>query len=586
MACISYFKLQKNKFFYFILGLFIFSGNLFSLFSIDKEKQAKIEWPLEMKVPISGSFAEFRNSHMHMGCDFKTFGINGFPVLSIFDSTIKTISYSEAGYGLSILLYSPSLGLTARYAHLNDLKGDVEGLEELKRSLLLMGSVDGFSVNLKPDLFFVKAKTKLARTGETGSGVSHLHLEIKDQSGYINPLILPNYSQNDITPPTLQKLFIDSDKSSTMTFTPVKISEGKYKLEKDGDIPLNGKVRFKLGGFDLMTSRNPNNVHGLRLVINGRVTYSKILDRMTFEEASNRDILYDVNKSSLSPAVYVYNFFNQPKNSYSIDLNSLADKTKINVELILSDVSGNESSLLLPIIVDKNLKLNSSNPKNNKVFFSEDKKVSLDTTRAIVTGDGFFQIRKLAALDEDLKYNGFTPSGDIYEIEANNVIWKGNMNGTYEGNFPDKSDSLYIYDRNLKRWIPLKTNKSGNKATFQTNRVGILTMMRDKSPPTINYPYLIHRDFNLPDLKDKNMIEVFYSISDRGSGVSTRTVLLEGMNYPYEYDRDREYIKLEIPKSLKKLKSHVVVQIKLQDWAGNNSDWFADVIKLDQEKKD
>lgn len=302
---------------------------------------------------------------------------------------------------------------------------------------------------------------------------------------------------------------------------------------------------------------------------------------MSFKEAANREILYDINKSSLSPAVYVYNFFDQPAQSYSLDLNQLPDKTKLKVELILADAAGNESTLSIPILVDKNLKLNAENTKKAKVFYSADKKVSLDISRTAVSIEGYFTIKKLPALDEDLKHTGFQPLGDIYEIEANNILWKGNMTGSYEGNFPDKTDSLYIYDRNLKRWIGLKTTKSAGKASFVTNRVGILAMMQDKSPPNINYPYLINRDFTLPDLKDQSMIEVFYSISDRGSGIASRTVLLEGLNYPYTYDRDREYIKLEIPKILKKQKPYVIVQIKLQDWAGNSSGWFTDIVKLD-----
>jgi murein DD-endopeptidase MepM/ murein hydrolase activator NlpD len=105
------------------------------LLGIESEISKKVNWPLEMRLPISGSFAEYRNSHLHMGCDFKTYGINGFPVLSVFDGFVSNMSYSEFGYGLSIILSSPSLNLNARYAHLNDLNGDATGLEELNHSL-------------------------------------------------------------------------------------------------------------------------------------------------------------------------------------------------------------------------------------------------------------------------------------------------------------------------------------------------------------------------------------------------------------------------------------------------------------------
>lgn len=44
-------------------------------------------------------------------------------------------------------------------------------------------------------------------------------------------------------------------------------------------------------------------------------------------------------------------------------------------------------------------------------------------------------------------------------------------------------------------------------------------------------------------------------MTDKGAGVSNRIeVLLEGSPYPYVFDRDRNFIKLEIAKSLKAIK--------------------------------
>ena len=132
-----------------IVVLFFYIGIVPFLSAIEPDAKKKVFWPLDMKLPISGSFAEYRNSHLHMGCDFKTYGINGFPVLSVFDGYVSNMSYSENGYGLSIILTSPSLNLNARYAHLNDLYGNVDGLEELKQSLRLLGSTSGFSVKFQ-----------------------------------------------------------------------------------------------------------------------------------------------------------------------------------------------------------------------------------------------------------------------------------------------------------------------------------------------------------------------------------------------------------------------------------------------------
>ena len=105
--------------------------------------------------------------------------------------------------------------------------------------------------------------------------------------------------------------------------------------------------------------------------------------------------------------------------------------------------------------------------------------------------------------------------------------------------------------------------------------------MRDKSPPTISYPYLIYRHYNLPEIQDATMLERFYYVADRGSGISNKiNVLLEGISYPYTFDRDRNFIKLEIPKSLKSVKNPLLIQLKVQDNAGNQSNWFTDVVSF------
>jgi hypothetical protein len=550
-----------------------------SLWSIDREKQSQIFWPLKEKHPISGSFAEFRNSHMHMGCDFKTFGINGFPVLGVFDGSVTTLSYSEYGYGLSVILTARRLGVNARYAHLNDLTGEVTGLETFKHALRLMGNKEGFVLKIRPELFPIQAGSQLARSGETGSGVSHLHLEIMDSTGYINPLMLPQYQIKDITPPTMQTLYIDSDKFPVLSFQLKEIAHGKYQIDSTETLKLSGRLRFKVGGYDFMTSRNRNNVYSLRLRINDKTEYQKTLDRMSYKEAGNRDILYDVNKSSLSPPVYVYNFFDAVKDKFSIDLKDFPDSSLVNISLSMLDASGNESILQIPIQVQSQI---ASPPnKHGNIFKSNDGVVQLDFSKAKVIGTGYVSIDKLNEVPGKFKSPEFFAVSEAYEVKANNYSWKGSAKGIFRVGFPEKENSLYLFDTSSGRWIGLGPSKQGNQFSFSLSRMGILVVMKDLSKPVINFPYLVNRDYNLPELKDSRMIERFYAIYDKGSGIAKMTVLFEGSPYPFEYDRDRGFIKLEVPKSFSKYKKNFFIQIELMDKAGNQSDWFTDILTLD-----
>lgn len=548
------------------------------MFAIDKSNQSKIIWPLEEKFPISGSFAEFRNSHMHMGLDFKSFGINGFAVKSVFDGTVTFMSYSEFGYGLSILINSPSMGVTARYAHLNDLTGDVAGLEELKHALRLLGNKQGFAVKLRPQLFPVYNGKRLARLGETGTGVSHLHLEIMDKEGYINPLMLPNYDISDKTPPTFHSVFIDVENSPSLDFLAKEISLGQYALEYKDELSISGKIKIKAGGYDYMISKNRNNIYSLRIRVNDRTFYQKTLDRMSYKEAANREILYDVNKSSLNPPIYVYNFFDSINNKPSVNLNEFPENSKLNIELIFSDASSNESVLKFPIIVKKQTTI----PKINKqsLFVSNDNVLKLDFSNAKIIGNGYVSIEKLTQIPEQFQSKDFYPVSGLYEVKANDFSFKGEANGNFAFSSLGQSESLYLYDTLQKRWINLNPKKQTTQMSFTLNRMGILAVMKDESPPVISFPYLTYRDYKLPELKDHRMVERFYAIYDKGSGIAKMNVLLEGSPYPFEYDRDRGYIRLEIPKSFSKFKKIFFIQVQLIDKAGNISPEFVDIVKL------
>lgn len=574
------FRITNKKNIFFQWEIFIFILNLFPgiLLPIDKANQSKIIWPLEDKFPISGSFAEFRNSHMHMGLDFKSFGINGFPVKSVFDGTITFMSYSDFGYGLTILVNSPSLGITARYAHLNDLSGEIVGLEEFKHALRLLGNKEGFSIKLRPQLFPIYTGIKIARLGESGTGVSHLHLELMDKDGYINPLMLPNYDIPDKTPPVFHSVFIDIENAPSLDFLAKEISFGQYALESKEELALNGKIKIKAGGYDYMISKNRNNIYSLRLRVNDRTFYQKTLDRMSYREAANRDILYDVNKSSLNPPVYVYNFFDFLANKPSVNLNEFPENSKVNIELILSDASTNESILKFPIIIKKQ----NTTPKTNRqvLFTSEDNAVKLDFSNSKIIGNGYVSIEKLSEIPEQFRSVDFYPISDLYEVKANDFSFKGEAKGVFVFNSSSKNESLYLYDTLQKRWINLNPKKQITQMSFTLNRMGILAVMKDESPPTISFPYLTYREYNLPELKDSRMIERFYAIYDKGSGIEKMNVLLEGNPYPFEYDKDRSFIRLEIPKSFSKFKKIFFIQVWLVDKAGNVSPQFIDIVKL------
>jgi len=61
-----------------------------------------VGFPLPYYSPVTGTFAEIRNHNLHLGSDFKSYGLNGHSILATFDGYVDEINFSKIGYGLSL----------------------------------------------------------------------------------------------------------------------------------------------------------------------------------------------------------------------------------------------------------------------------------------------------------------------------------------------------------------------------------------------------------------------------------------------------------------------------------------------------
>ena len=92
-------------------------ANLFTLFFIvfiSAKSQSKYDFPVELPVYLSGSFAELRPNHFHSGIDIKTRGKTGYKIYSLEESsslrtvfrgrknTIRSVRSSNEPTGLNI----------------------------------------------------------------------------------------------------------------------------------------------------------------------------------------------------------------------------------------------------------------------------------------------------------------------------------------------------------------------------------------------------------------------------------------------------------------------------------------------------
>ncbi|TGL21881.1 M23 family metallopeptidase [Leptospira yanagawae] len=594
--------MQLAKFFFSILSLLFFVSHLSTDSRIPEIPHSEVGFPLPYFSPVSGTFAEIRNHNLHLGSDFKSYGLNGHNILATFDGYVEEISYSKTGYGLSLNLYNPKYKIKSKYAHLHSFGGTLVELELLRRALLLMGDPSGFQLKLPPGMFSTKKGNAIGKTGETGSGPPHLHLEFRSEKGTINPLYFSEIHQKDITPPTILSLFLESDQlEKPLLLSAKEIGKGKFELyTESGDlftsIQLTGKVRIRLSGYDKIRSRNKNNVYGMDLEVNGKTVFTRNFDFLSFEEKSQKHQFYDINRSSLSPPVYFYHMYEQPKlfkeDGNSLNLSLFPKKEKIQVLASLRDATGNKSSVNFTILNEDSPKDPNEKPipkKTGNKYKSLDGVVTIDLTKAEVSGDGNFFITEISEKEIPFKIpKGLPLKGKIYQVETKRMSWKGEGIGEMNfGSTPSIKDSLYFYDVSIGKFQGVQPKRKPNGFSFKLTKLGYLMVLSDETPPTVFPMTSIARYIELPEVRNHCMEEKYYTLSDTGSGFRTNVeLLLDGQSFPYEYDPDRSAIKVLIPKSLQKERPYLLLEVKASDFAGNTSEPFVDLISTNGWKED
>lgn len=548
-------------------------------------------WPLGIFSPISGTFGEYRNYNMHMGADFKTYGLNGIPILATYDGYMKYISQRDKGYGRSFHVYSPELGLVTKYAHMFSYLGEKKDLERLRIALCMLNGKDEFSINLPSNRFPVKKGEWIGLSGETGTGGPHLHLEFRDGGGFINPLFFSAFNSEDHHPPTILKLiWEDSASSRNLEWEPEESMPGQYSIPDT--IQARGKIRIKIRGYDWIRSRNRNNVYAFELFQGEESIYRKEFSYVPYSDSYKRYLYYDTNRSSLSPPIYFYNLFDYQK-GYSIDLSKKKPGEKIQLRAVLEDAAGQKSILPLQVEVVANLV---EAPRTNqpassgsgKLFRSYDGAVELDLRKYTTYGSGNLEITPVDWKEEKVKIpKGLSPTSLAYKISAQNFNWKGKATGRIRLNRqPTKKETLYFFDTSIQRFKWIKSWKTQDGFRFQTEKLGIVGILADDAKPSVEYIYQFGTRVHLPDASIPGMIERYYYLSDVGSGFTTRPdVYLEGENYPYEYDRDRRAIRILIPRKAFLRKKFLILQIRPKDWAGNVGKYFTEVLSLPEKDR-
>lgn len=491
--------------------------------------------PLEIPLVLAGTFGELRSNHFHSGIDIKTQQREGLPVLAIGDGTVTRIVVSHWGYGKALYVAHPN-GYTSVYGHLKKFGPEIE--EYVKK---VQYAKQSYEVEIFPDYGELKVSQGniIAFSGNTGgSSGPHLHFEIRSSVNEkpTNPLLY-GYEVRDATDPTLLGLYayplskdaLINQSKEKIQINYTKQADGSFLADK---VTASGSIGFGINTFDRQDmAANQNGVYSVRQTVNGRV-YSEF-DFETFSFGETRYI------NTLIDYAHFYKFrqriqkcFKEPFNHLSI-YKSLYNNGRIdleegmsyNVELLISDIAGNTTKLVIPVEGKKESAKKIKNNKASSDFILADKPNNFDLGAAKV----YFPANTFY----DDFYIDLKKGEDTVAIHDNSVAAHRNFTISFDPSKYPSSDRDQMFIAHLDedgRPSYSKTYKRDGSFTTRTRTLGTYTLVKDSLAPSITPKNFKERQWL------SNYSYLSLTISDDLSGIDTYSATLNGEWILMEYE--------------------------------------------------
>ncbi|WP_273566449.1 M23 family metallopeptidase [Maribacter halichondriae] len=512
--------------------LFIFSS---AIFAQEKYPKDVFQSPLDIPLVLAGTFGELRSNHFHSGIDIKTQQRQGLPVYAIGDGSVTRIKVSLWGYGKVLYVAHPN-GYTSVYGHLQKFSPEIE--EYIKK---IQYKKQSYEIEVFPDYGEVKVEKGkvIAYSGNTGgSSGPHLHFEIRSSVSEkpTNPLLY-GLEVRDATNPILDELYVyplsedaqvnQSNGKMELNFSRQK--DGTYRADKVNAI---GTIGFGFIGYDRQDlAANKNGVYSVQQLVNGKVYTDYDFETFSFSETRYINTLIDYahygryrNK--------VQQLFKAPGNKLSI-YNTHENDGKIivreglsyNVEIILKDLEGNETKVVIPIEGKRQeLKITDQEEKTDTyVIAKKPNNYDLGGAKVYFPSNTFY----------DNFYIDLEEGKDTVTIHNSRVPAHRNFTITFDVSKYSEQELKQLFIARLdKKLNPdyTSTFKRGKTFTARTRNLGTYTLAKDTVAPRI-------RPKNFKEKQWLNNYKYLsLRITDDLSGIDTYSATLNGEWILMEYE--------------------------------------------------
>ena len=528
------------------------------------------DYPLDIPIILSGTFAELRPNHFHAGIDIKTKGTEGFNVYSIGDGYISRIQITHGGYGKALYIKHDN-GQSSVYAHLKKYSPKIE---KIVKEIQYSKESYTFRVYPKENEIRISKKELIGYSGNTGRSYGpHLHYELRDDKDRpINPLEYKNYTILDTIPPVVLGLHYkeipqNSISGSNSSFKNLKITKISNNLFISDTLNTNGLIGFGVNSYDRMNNTwNKMGLSDINANLDGEEVFDMNLNSFSYDEWRHINTFIDYasykNKKIRIQKLYIedYNPLNMYNRSLGNGVINIKNQDKVYLYTIrLFDYNKNYTEILVPILWKGKINYRTKGLESNNIY-----SINKDSVYNLLFGSSSIKLSK----------NTFYTNKEIEIIERDNIlsIDKDSIPVLKEITIKFNTDR---YNDSLVNKTYIAKLENENKSSFVSNNLkngkliadikllGDYMLKVDSIPPNIN----------LIDIEDSQWIsnrdKLQIKINDKNSGISSYRGTLNDKWILLEYNPMKGILTYDFNDNINNSEPKNILKVNVTDNVGN-----------------